>query len=108
MGSPPSLPSANPPPRSEIDASAAGTGNVTTVLNQVRMMSEHPVFDPELNRKILVDHIYIIASGTITKQARNFPIEKLDASQRRFIIFMDREELLDLAVDAGLAVPQMI
>ena len=39
------------------------------------------------------------------KPARNFLIENLDTSQRRHIIFMDRNDLLDLAVDILLPLP---
>ena len=39
-----------------------------------------------------------LVGDEITKQARNWLGERLDASKRRHIIFMDRPELLDLAV----------
>jgi hypothetical protein len=42
-----------------------------------------------------LDHLYLISAGEITKPARAWLIEQLDQSQRRHIIFMDREELLD-------------
>jgi hypothetical protein len=60
------------------------------------MALDHPIFDTETNRKNLLDHIYIISANLITKQARNLLIEHLDITARRHIIFMDREELLDL------------
>lgn len=44
-------------------------------------------------------------SGEITKQARQFLIEKLDMDSRRQIIFMDREDILTLAVQTGLQLP---
>lgn len=61
-----------------------------------------PIFDPGNNRDHLLDHAYIIASGGITKAARNYIGRQLDQEMRRHIIFMDRDELLELAVDAGL------
>ena len=36
------------------------------------MMLGHEIFDPELNRRVLVDHAFIVAGGEITKQARNW------------------------------------
>jgi hypothetical protein len=59
------------------------------------MAIDHPIFDPEANRKVLLDHLFMISAGEITKAARTGLIEQLDASQRRHIIFMDRDEFLD-------------
>lgn len=69
------------------------------------MMLDNEIWDPELNRKQLLDHIYIISGGEITKQARNWLGQKLDASKRRHIIFMDRPELLDLFISNSLVLP---
>lgn len=82
--------------KDKIDSSSAsGAKNVSTVLNQARMAIDHPIFDPEANRKVLLDHLFLISAGEITKAARTWLIEQLDAGQRRHIIFMDRNELLD-------------
>ncbi|MGH9733742.1 MAG: hypothetical protein ACRD8A_04025 [Candidatus Acidiferrales bacterium] len=64
-------------------------------LAQARMAIEHPIFDPEANRKVLLDHLFLISAGEITRAARTWLVEQLDAGQRRHIIFMDRDELLD-------------
>jgi hypothetical protein len=61
------------------------------------MALDHPIFDPDTNRKVLVDHIFIISASEITKQAKAWLGERLDAEQRRHIIFMDRGEFLDHA-----------
>jgi hypothetical protein len=81
--------------RDKIDASGTSAGNAANVLTQVRMAIDHPIFDPEANRKVLLDHIFVIASGEITRAARTWIVEHLDAGQRRHIIFMDRDEFLD-------------
>jgi hypothetical protein len=82
--------------RDKIDASGAGgNNNVATVLNQARMAIDHPVFDPDVNRKVLLDHLFLISAGEITRGARTWLVEQLDAGQRRHIIFMDRDEFLD-------------
>jgi hypothetical protein len=84
--------------KDKIDSSGTGGNhNVATVLTQARMAIDHPIFDPEANRKVLLDHIYLISAGEITRGARTFLIENLDAGQRRHIIFMDRDEFLDQA-----------
>jgi hypothetical protein len=79
--------------------------NVAEVLNQAKMAIAHPIFDPELNKRVLVDHVYIVASGEITKQAKQFIAEKLDIEGRRQIIFMDREDIITLAVQTNTSVP---
>jgi hypothetical protein len=82
--------------KDKIDSNnASGAKNVANVLAQARMAIDHPVFDPEVNRKFLLDHLFIISAGEITKPARTWLVGELDSSQRRHIIFMDREELLD-------------
>ena len=82
--------------RDKIDATGTSGGkNVGTILSQARMAIDHPIFDPEANRKVLLDHIYIISASEITRAARSWIVENLDAGQRRHIIFMDRQEFLD-------------
>jgi Major Facilitator Superfamily len=82
--------------KDKIDSSGTGgSHNVATVLTQARMAIDHPIFDPEANRKVLLDHLFLISAGEITRGARTFLVENLDAGQRRHIIFMDRDEFLD-------------
>ena len=81
--------------RNKIDSSSGTKGNVATVLSQTQMAIDHPIFDPDANRKVLLDHIYIISAGEITRPARAWLVERLDSGQRRHIIFMDRDEFLD-------------
>jgi hypothetical protein len=82
--------------KDKIDSNnASGVRNVSNVLAQARMAIDHPLFDPEANHKVLLDHLFLISAGEITKAARSWLIEQLDAGQRRHIIFMDRDEFLD-------------
>lgn len=84
--------------RGKLDASgSSGDANTATVLNQVRMAIDHPIFDPDIGRKVLVDHVFVISAGQITRAARSWLVENLDQAQRRTIIFMDRDEFLDHA-----------
>ena len=82
--------------RGKIDAGGTGgSSNVANVLTQVKMAIDHPIFDPDANRKVLLDHVFVIAGGEITRAARTWLVEQLDAGQRRHVIFMDRDEFLD-------------
>jgi len=83
-----------------------GSGNVAEILNQLTMMLGHEIFDPELNRRVLVDHAFIIAGGEITKQARNWLGNKLDAAKRSQVLFMDRDDILNLFIVTNLALPK--
>lgn len=85
--------------------SKAGTANVAEIHNQVTMMLGHEIFDPETNRRVLVDHAYIVAGGEITKAARNWLGNKLDAAKRSQIMFMDRDDILNLYVVTNLPLP---
>jgi hypothetical protein len=76
-------------------AGSSGSDNVSTVLTQARMAIDHPIFDPDTNREMLLDHIFIISAGEITRAAKAWIAGKLDKEQRRHFIFMDRSELLD-------------
>jgi hypothetical protein len=96
--------------KDKIDSNnASGQKNVSNIVSQARMAFDHPIFDPEENRKVLLDHLFIISAGEITKAAKHWLIEQLDNSQRRQIIFMDRAELLDhsarILIDLKIAEP---
>ena len=94
--------------KGKLDASGitkAGTANVAEIHNQVTMMLGHEIFDPETNRKVLVDHAFIVAGGEITKAARNWLGGKLDAAKRSQVMFMDRDDVLNLFVVTNLPLP---
>ncbi|WP_411836205.1 hypothetical protein ACLBNB_11675 [Pseudomonas chlororaphis subsp. aurantiaca] len=86
--------------------SKAGSVNVAEIHNQVNMMLGHEIFDSELNRRVLVDHAFIVAGGEITKQARNWLGNKLDATKRSQIMFMDRHDILNLFIVTNLPLPK--
>jgi hypothetical protein len=83
-----------------------GFSNIAEILNQVTMMLGHEIFDPEINRRVLVDHAFIIAGGEITKQARNWLGNKLDATKRSQVMFMDRDDILNLFIVTNLLLPK--
>ena len=80
--------------------------NIAEIHNQALMMLGHEIFDPETNRRVLVDHAFIVAGGEITKSARNWLGGKLDASKRSQIEFMDRNDILNLFVVNNIPLPQ--
>ena len=86
-------------------APRAGNTNIAEILNQITMMIGHEIFDPEVNRRALVDHVFIVAGGEITKAARNWLGEKLDAARRSQIMFMDREDILNLFIVTNTPLP---
>lgn len=86
--------------------SKRGSANIAEIHNQVQMMLGHEIFDPELNRRVLVDHAFIVAGGEITKQAKNWLGNQLDAVKRSQIMFMDRDDILDLFTVANLPLPK--
>ena len=93
--------------RGKIDAGArTNNENIAEVHRQVTMMLSHPIFDPDINKKRLVDHAIIVAGGEITKQAKHWLGEKLDASQRSQILFLDRTDLLHLFVVHNVPMPE--
>ncbi|MBU1050622.1 hypothetical protein KKG90_11440 [Candidatus Bipolaricaulota bacterium] len=83
-----------------------GSANVAEIHNQVMMMLGHEIFDPEIGKRVLVDHAFIVAGGEITKAARNWLGNKLDASKRSQILFMDRDDILNLHVVTNLPLPK--
>lgn len=95
--------------KGKLDAAGAGKGsnsNIAEIHNQALMMLGHEIFDPETSRQVLVDHAFIIAGGEITKQARNWLGNALDKSRRSQILFMDREDILNLFVVSKIPLPQ--
>ena len=82
--------------------------NIAEILSQIKMMLGHEIFDPEINKRRLVDHAIIVASGEITKQARNWLGGKLDASQRSQILFMEQKDILDLFIKHKIPISSVI
>jgi hypothetical protein len=94
--------------RDKLDAagmSKSGTGSIGEILNQVTMMLGHEIFDPETSRRVLVDHAFIVAGGEITKAARNWLGGRLDASKRSQVMFMDREDIMNLFIVTNVPLP---
>ncbi|WP_326731495.1 hypothetical protein [Streptomyces phaeochromogenes] len=94
--------------RGKLDAAVmtrAGNANVAEIHHQALMMLAHEIFDPETNRRVLVDHAFIVAGGEIKKAARNWLGNALDASRRSQIMFMDRDDILNQYVVANLPLP---
>jgi len=91
--------------KGKLDASGISTSNVAEIHNQVVMMLGHEIFDPEAGRRVLVDHAFIVAGGEITKAARNWLGGKLDAVRRSQIMFMDRDDILNLYVVTNMPLP---
>jgi hypothetical protein len=73
--------------------------------NQALMMLAHEIFDPETNKRVLVDHAFIVAGGEITKAARNWIGNALDDAKRSQIMFIDRHDILNLYVVTNLPLP---
>lgn len=95
--------------KGKIDSSGItkpGSANVAEIHNQVMMMLGHEIFDPEIGKRVLVDHAFIVAAGEITKAARNWLGNKLDASKRSQLLFMDRDDILNLYVVTNLPLPK--
>lgn len=69
------------------------------------MMLAHEIFDPETNKRVLVDHAFIVAGGEITKAARNWIGNALDDAKRSQIMFIDRGDILNLYVVTNLPLP---
>ena len=84
---------------------ARSDANVAEVMNQASMMQGHAIFDPDINKRRLVDHAIIAAGRGITKQAKNWLGERLDASQRSQIVFMDRTDMVRLFVLHNVPLP---
>lgn len=85
--------------------SKGSNANIAEIHNQLLMMLGHELFDPETNRRVLIDHAYIVAGGQITKQAKNWLGEKLDVSKRSQVLFMDRDDIANLYVTSSLPLP---
>lgn len=92
--------------KGKLDSASKGKNeNIAEVLTQIRMALSSPIWDPEINKRVLIDHIFIACGGEITKQAKQWLGEHLDLESRRHILFMEKEEILDLAITLNLKFP---
>jgi hypothetical protein len=92
--------------KGKLDSYGVSTSNVAEIHNQITMVLGHEIFDPELSRRVLVDHAFIVAGGEITKLARNWIGNKLDARKRSQVMFMDRDDILNLFIVNNLPLPK--
>lgn len=95
--------------KGKLDAAGMSKGsnsNIAEVYNQCLMMLANTIFDPETNKKVLVDHAFIVAGGEITKAAKAWLGEALDTSKRSQIMFIDRDDILNLYVVTNLPLPE--
>jgi hypothetical protein len=95
--------------KGKLDSSGVTKGtnaNIAEIYNQALMMLAHEIFDPETNRKVLVDHAFIVAGGEITKAARQLLGGMLDATKRSQIMFMDRNDILNLFIFHNVQLPE--
>jgi hypothetical protein len=92
--------------KGKLDAAGVGTAGSANVAEvEITMMLDHEIFDPEIGKRVLVDHAFIVAGGEITKAARNWLGNKLEATKRSQILFMDRDDILNLFVVTNLPLP---
>ena len=94
--------------KDKIDAAGvtkSAHANIAEIHNQALMMLGHEIFDPEINKQVLVDHAFIISGGEITKAAQNWLGSKLGPTQRSQIMFMDRDDILNLFIATNLSLP---
>jgi hypothetical protein len=98
--------------KGKLDASADSTKtngpntNIAVIYNQALMMLNSVIMDQEFGREVLVDHCFIIAGGEITKSARLWLGRNLEASKRSQVMFMDREDILNLFVVSNTQLPE--
>lgn len=92
----------------KLDAAGKSSNtNIAEIHNQVLMMLGHEVFDSETNRRVLVDHAFIVSAGEITKSARNWLGGKLDSTKRSQVIFMDKDDILNLYIVSNIPLPDL-
>ena len=92
--------------RRTLDAAAkTRNDNIAEVHRQVMMMLGHAIFDPDINKRRLIDHAIVVSCGEVTKQAKQWIGERLDASQRSQILFMERSDIVHLFAIHNLRVP---
>lgn len=95
--------------KGKLDSSGMTKGtnaNIAEIYNQALMMLAHEIFDPETNRKVLVDHAFIVAGGEITKAAQQLLGGMLDATKRSQIMFMDRNDIINLFIVHNVQLPE--
>ena len=91
----------------KLDASARTKNeNIAEVHRQLTMMLGHTIFDPDINKKRLIDHAIVVSAGEITKHARHWIGERLDASQRSQILFMERSDIVHLFIVHNVDLPR--
>lgn len=78
------------------------TQEISNLLAELRQAYDKEIFDDEINRSVLPDHIILIISGRIGEQALNFLNENLEREKKRNLIRINGEKLINLYYEYGL------
>jgi len=76
--------------------------NIENLLTEARMAFEKTFVDPEINRDVRVDHVFVVASGSINEGARSYLLERISEEKRRKMLFLDRDDIIGLTRRFGL------
>ncbi|MEQ1673170.1 MAG: hypothetical protein ABL893_20155 [Hyphomicrobium sp.] len=69
------------------------------------MMIDHEIVELEIDRRVLVEHAFIVAGGDFIEQAKEWLANKLDATKRSQILFIDRQDILNLFTSGQIPLP---
>jgi hypothetical protein len=92
--------------KGKIGSGEAAPENIGRILSQINMIMQYPIFDTQTNSKHLIDHVFLVASGEITKPARQYLSESLDRESRRNILLLDHKDITDLCINYSLPLPE--
>jgi hypothetical protein len=92
--------------KGKIGSGEAVPENIGRILSQINMIMQYPIFDNQTNSKHLIDHVFLVASGEITKPARHYLSESLNRESRRNILLLDHKDIIDLCINYSLPLPE--
>lgn len=72
------------------------TKEIEGILSEIRPAFNKNIFDPEISREVKPDHVYLITSGRIGEQAKNYLYEQIDTDFKRNLLLLERKQLIDL------------
>jgi predicted transcriptional regulator len=86
----------------DINSGARGaTSNIETLLTQARMALGKKTWDTATQAAVAVNHVLLVATGTITEGARIYLQENL-ADANRSVLLLDRDGLIEMVRRFGL------
>ncbi len=81
---------------------------IERILTEIRPAFKKKVFDEEISKYLKPNHVFLVATGTISEYAKEYLYEQLEDEYKGQLLLLERDKLYDLYVEYGISNPEQI